>query len=123
MLRKLGATHIFDYTGYMVVNQVSNAVNGLHLASSYSISDGLIITLTAVQTKQNGLSTTKSFLLASSQPGGGTVNLSNMAKTKLLGTDTVKKELTVVRINISYPLDGLACKRFVVTLEITIMGK
>ncbi|KGO46537.1 Polyketide synthase, enoylreductase [Penicillium expansum] len=122
-VRKLGATHVFDYKSDTVIDDISAAVKGLHLAGSYSIGDGSIDLLAAVLVKHEGPSTNKMIALAGGQPGGGTIDPSIQVRFILLGPDAASPDSVVSKVYTSYLPDALANRQFVPAPEAIVVGK
>ncbi|KAJ5188444.1 hypothetical protein N7491_004769 [Penicillium cf. griseofulvum] len=122
-VKKLGATHVFDYKSDTVIEDISVAVKGLHLAGGYSIGDGSIDLLAAVLAKHEGPSTNKVIALAGGQPGGSSIDPSVQVKFILLGPDAAGPDSVVSKIYKNYLPEALANGQFVPAPEAIVVGK
>ncbi|KAJ6159922.1 hypothetical protein N7497_004459 [Penicillium chrysogenum] len=122
-VKKLGAAHVFDYKSDTVVEDISAAVEGFHLAGGYSIGDGSIDLLAAVLSKHQGPSVNKFITLAGGKPGGGSIDPSIEIKFILLGPDAAASDTVVSNIYKGYLPDALANGQFVPAPEAFVVGK
>ncbi|CAG8907196.1 unnamed protein product [Penicillium egyptiacum] len=122
-VKKLGASHVYDYKGDTVIDDISAAVKGLHLAGGYSIGDGSVDLLAAVLSKHQGPSINKFIALAGGQPGGGNIDPSIELKFILLGPDAAGSGSVVSKVYKSYLPDALASGQFVPAPEAVVVGK
>ncbi|CAP80243.1 hypothetical protein E8E15_006375 [Penicillium rubens] len=122
-VKKLGAAHVFDYKSDTVVEDISAAVEGFHLAGGYSIGDGSIDLLAAVLSKHQGPSLNKFIALAGGKPGGGSIDPSIQIKFILLGPDAAASDTVVSNIYKGYLPDALANGQFVPAPEAFVVGK
>ncbi|KAJ5826941.1 Polyketide synthase enoylreductase [Penicillium robsamsonii] len=122
-VKKLGATHVFDYKSETVVDDISAVVKGLPLAGGYSIGDGSIDLLAAVLVKHEGPSTKKVIALAGGQPGGSSLDPSVAVKFILLGPDAAGPDSVTGEVYKNYLPEALANGQFVPSPEAIVVGK
>ncbi|CAI7624677.1 unnamed protein product [Penicillium palitans] len=122
-VKKLGATHVFDYKSDTAIDDISAAVKGLHLAGGYSIGDGSIDLLAAVLERHEGPSVNKVVALAGGKPGGGIIDPSIQVKFILLGPDAAGPDSVVSKVYTSYLPDALANRQFVPAPEAIVVGQ
>lgn len=122
-VKKLGATHVFDYKSDTVIDDISAAVKGIHLAGGYSIGDGSIDLLATVLAKYEGPSVNKVIALAGGQPGGARIDPSIQVKFILLGPDAAGSDSVVSKVYTSYLPGALANRQFVPAPEAVVVGK
>lgn len=120
---KLGATYVFDYKSDTVIDDISAAVKGLHLAGGYSIGDGSIDLLAAVLERHEGPSVNKVIALAGGKPGGSIIDPSIQVKFILLGPDAAGPDSVVSKVYTSYLPDALANRQFVPAPEAMVVGQ
>ncbi|PNP51826.1 hypothetical protein THARTR1_07595 [Trichoderma harzianum] len=121
-VKALGATHVFDYKSDTVVDDVSAAVKGLHLAGGYSIGDGSVKLLAGVLAQHKGPSVNKFIALAGGQ-GEGTNDPSIQVKFILLGPDSVGPDSITGKVYTDFLPDALAKGQFVPAPDATVVGK
>ncbi|KAL7786007.1 GroES-like protein [Trichoderma afarasin] len=121
-VKALGATHVFDYKSDTVVDDISAAVKGLHLAGGYSIGDNSVKLLADVLAKHEGPSTNKFIALAGGQ-GEGTNDPSIEVKFILLGPDSVGPDSITGKVYTDFLPDALAKGQFVPAPDATVVGK
>lgn len=121
-VKALGATHVFDYKSDTVVDDISAAVKGLHLAGGYSIGDNSVKLLADVLAKHEGPSTNKFIALAGGQ-GESTNDPSIEVKFILLGPDSVGPDSITGKVYTDFLPDALAKGQFVPAPDATVVGK
>ncbi|KAK4064519.1 hypothetical protein Trihar35433_8036 [Trichoderma harzianum] len=121
-VKALGAKHVFDYKSDTVVDDISAAVKGLHLAGGYSIGDNSVKLLADVLAKHEGPSTNKFIALAGGQ-GESTNDPSIEVKFILLGPDSVGPDSITGKVYTDFLPDALAKGQFVPAPDATVVGK
>ncbi|CAI7655512.1 unnamed protein product [Penicillium glandicola] len=121
-VKKLGASHVFDYKSETVIDDISAAVKGFHLAGGYSIGDGSIELLAAVLDKHEGPVNKFIALAGGGQPEGGSTDPSIEVKFILLGPDSAGPDSIVSKIYNSYLPDALASGQLVPAPDAFVVG-
>ncbi|KAJ5950650.1 Polyketide synthase enoylreductase [Penicillium vulpinum] len=122
-VKKLGAALVFDYKSDSVIDDISAAVKGLHLAGGFSIGDGSIELLAAVLAKHEGPSVNKFIALAGGKPKGDPIDPSVEVKFILLGPEAAGPDSVASNVYKSYLPDALANGQFVPAPEPFVVGK
>ncbi|KAI6081042.1 GroES-like protein [Hypoxylon rubiginosum] len=121
-VKKLGATHVFDYHSETVIEDVCAAVKGRHLAGGYSIGDGSADLLAAVLAKHEGPTTNKMIALAGGTNNESSNNTGVNVKFILIDPAAIGPDSVVSHIYEDYLPLALAEGQFVPAPEPEVVG-